>query len=98
MAIVHHLSTGYSSPQYHLVFDDLFETVFSTGNDALLEDICHCLFDSDHDSYFYDNELISDDLLVYHLFHLDEVGLSEPDHYACRHNLEECCCLVEDCE
>ncbi len=33
---VPHLSTGYVSPQYHLVFDDLFETVFSTGNNTLI--------------------------------------------------------------
>ncbi len=36
-ANVCHLSMGYVSPQYHLVFDDLIETVFSTGNEALLK-------------------------------------------------------------
>ncbi len=98
MANVHHLSTGYVSPQYHLVFDDLFETVFSTGNDALLDDICNHLFDSDRDFYLYDDEITSNDPLVYHLPPLDEVCLSEPECWACCHELEECCHIAEDCE
>ena len=28
-----HLSTGFISPQFHLVFDDLFETVVCTKDD-----------------------------------------------------------------
>ncbi len=43
-----HPSTDYVSSQYHLVFDDLFETVSSTGNDTLIDDRCKYLFDSDH--------------------------------------------------
>ena len=30
---VHNLSTGYISPQFHLVFDDLFETAIRTKDD-----------------------------------------------------------------
>ncbi len=53
VANICHLSTSYMSPQYHLFFDDLSETVFGTGNDALLDYICNQLFDSACDFYFY---------------------------------------------
>ena len=33
VAKVRHLSTGFVSPQYHIVFDDQFETVYSSGED-----------------------------------------------------------------
>jgi hypothetical protein len=33
VANVRHLKTGFISPQYHVVFDDLFESVFSSGPD-----------------------------------------------------------------
>jgi hypothetical protein len=40
VANVHHLSTGYVSPQFHVVFDDLFETVVCNGdNDAIMNSI-----------------------------------------------------------
>ncbi len=67
MASVCYLSIGYVSPQYHLVFNELFETLSTTGNDALIDDIGNNLLDSDCDIYFYDAEFISDDPLVYHL-------------------------------
>ncbi len=97
VANVLHLSTGYVSPQYHLVFDDFFETVFSTGNDTLLDDICNHLFDSDRDFYFYDDEITSNDPLVYHPPPLEEVWLSEPELQACHCELEECYHVSEDC-
>ncbi len=53
-----HLSTGNVSPQYHLVFDELFETVFSTGNDALLDDICNHFFDSYFNFFLFDDEIL----------------------------------------
>ena len=41
IANIRHLKMGFVSPQYHVVFDDLFETVFSSGaNDALVDSIC----------------------------------------------------------
>ncbi len=46
---VHYLSTDYLSPQYNLIFDNLFETVFSTSNDAPLDDI----FNHPFYSYFW---------------------------------------------
>ena len=41
VANVRHLTTGYISPQFHVVFDDLFETVNRTGvDDQVIESIC----------------------------------------------------------
>jgi hypothetical protein len=36
VANVRNLFTGFVSPQFHVVFDDLFQTVFSSGNDDVL--------------------------------------------------------------
>ena len=45
VANVQHLTTGYISPQFHVVFDDLFETVNRTGADEqAVESICNGLF------------------------------------------------------
>ncbi len=87
IANVQYLVTGYMSPQYHLVFDYLFETVFSIGNDALLDDIYNCL-DSDCNIYFNDDEFLSDNPLSYHLHHFDEVWLFELDCPADIHSFE----------
>ncbi len=70
--------------------------MLSNGNDALLDDIYNHLFDSDHNFYFYDDEITSDDPLVYHPPPLDEVWLSEPEHRARRRELEERRCIAED--
>ncbi len=46
VANVRHLSTGYVSPQFHVIFDDLFETVVCNGdNDAIINSICDGLFE-----------------------------------------------------
>ncbi len=82
--------------QYHLVFDDVFEILFSTGNDSLLDDICNHLLDSNRNFLLYDNKFNSDDPLVYHPPTLDLVWLREPKHHTCLHNLEECHGLAED--
>jgi hypothetical protein len=45
VANVRHLSTNFISPQFHLVFDDLFEMVNRTGvDDSVVKIICHELF------------------------------------------------------
>ena len=37
-----HLTTGYISPQFHVVFDDLFDTVNCIGvYDRIIESICN---------------------------------------------------------
>ena len=35
------LTTGFASHQYYVVFDDLFQTVFSSGYDDVLADIIY---------------------------------------------------------
>jgi hypothetical protein len=79
VANVHHLSTGYISPQFHVIFDDLFETVVHNGdNDAVLHSICDGLFERDQELYVED-EFDADGMLVYkppplHKVWLDEAG------------------------
>ena len=52
VANVCHLQTRYISTQYHLVFDDFFETAFCLReNDPVIENICNDLFDSCRDWY-----------------------------------------------
>ena len=47
VANVRNLRTGYISPQYHPVFDDLFESIVCTGdNDPVIDNICNDLLDS----------------------------------------------------
>ena len=47
VANIHNLQIGYISTQYHLVFDDLFETTVLTGdNYPVIDNICNDLFDS----------------------------------------------------
>ncbi len=46
MANERHLSTGHMSPQFHVVFDDLFETVVcNEDNDEVINSICDGLFE-----------------------------------------------------
>ena len=55
MANVRHPRTGYISQQLHLVFDDLFETVISQGDDySIIEAICSDIFDISQ--YWYAKE------------------------------------------
>jgi hypothetical protein len=45
VANVRHLSTNFISPTFHVVFDDLFETMNRTGLDEpIIESICQALF------------------------------------------------------
>ncbi len=62
---VHHLSTGYVSPQFHVVFDGLFETVVCIGdNDAVINSICDGLFERNQELYVKD-KFNADGMLVY---------------------------------
>ena len=55
VANVCNLQTEFILPQYHLVFDDLYETTVLTGdNDPVINTICNELFDSSRD--WYDKE------------------------------------------
>ena len=51
-AKVRNLRTGYVGPQFHVVFDDFFQTVFSSGEyDLAVDAICNHLFKSNQDLY-----------------------------------------------
>ena len=79
LALVRNLHTGYVSPQYHVVFDDKFETVFNDGkSSADLDEICAKLFISGRESYVED-EYDEDGILIYRPPPLNEVWLSEPE-------------------
>ena len=52
MANVRNLSTGYISPRFHLVFDNLFEMVLCTkDDDNVLKEICNDIFNLNRDWY-----------------------------------------------
>ncbi|KAL7465925.1 hypothetical protein ACHAXS_006230 [Conticribra weissflogii] len=79
IANVRHLRTGFVSPQYHCVFDDLFQTVYSSGkDDGVVDSICNLLWENNRERYAED-EYDSDGVLVYQPPPLDEVWLSEPE-------------------
>eukprot|EP00804_Cyclotella_cryptica_P001119 CCRYP_008393-RA/>CCRYP_008393-RA protein AED:0.39 eAED:0.39 QI:0/0/0/1/0/0/2/0/218 len=79
VANVRNLSTGFVSPQFHVVFDNLFQTVFSSGSDDVLVDrICDELFEYNRDVYAED-EFDSVGNLVYRPPPLDEVWLDESE-------------------
>ncbi len=86
VANVHHLSTGYVSPRFHVVFDDLFETVVCNGdNDAIIISICNGLFERNRELYVKD-EFNADGMLVYkppplHKVWLDEAGRRQGKEY-----------------
>ena len=74
-----HLTTGHASPQYNVVFDDLFQTVFSSGeNDAVVDTISNFLWDNNRELYV-EEEFDEDGNLIYEPLPLDKVWLSEPE-------------------
>ncbi len=77
VAIVRHLTTGYISPQFHVVFDDLFETVNCTGvDDSVVESICNGFFQHNQELYAED-ELDEAGNIIYQPPPLHEVWLDE---------------------
>ncbi len=77
VANVRHLTTGYISPQFHVVFDNLFETVNRTGaDDQVVEPICNILFQRNRELYAED-ELDEVGNLIYPPPPLHEVWLDE---------------------
>ena len=49
VAMVRNLHTGHVSPQYHVVFDDKFETIFNMGAPGeQFDTLCNDLFDNSH--------------------------------------------------
>ncbi len=77
---VHYLSTSYVSPQFHVVFDDLFETVVRNGNnDAVINSICDGLFERNQELHVED-KFNADGMLVYKPPPLQKVWLDEAGH------------------
>ena len=77
MANVRHLTTNYISPQFHVVFDDLFETVNRTGVDGpIIQSICRDLFRLNTELYAED-ELDEAGNISYRPPPLHEVWLDE---------------------
>jgi hypothetical protein len=79
VANVRHLSTNFISSQFHVVFDDLFETVNRTGVDEpVVESICQDFFQLNRKLYA-EEELDKAGNLIYqptplHWVWLDESG------------------------
>ena len=77
LLLFNHLKTGFVSPQYHVVFDDLFKTVFSSGaDDALVDSICENLYGTSCKIYAT-NEYDAHNNLVYKPHPLDKVWLQK---------------------
>ena len=76
VANVRNLDTGYISPQFHLVFDDLFETVICHGeNDSVIDATYSNLFEINRD--WYAEEEFDDDHLIYQPSPLYDVWLDD---------------------
>ncbi len=87
MANIRHLKTGYVSPQYHVVYNDLFQTVFSTGpNTDLVDAMCEEPFTTSCELYATD-EYDAEDNLVYCPPPLDEVWLDDEGRHQSRDEL-----------
>ena len=85
---VRNLSTGYISPQFHLVFDDLFETFICTKDDDNgFNKIYNDLFDSNRDWYAQD-EHYDNVKLIQQPPPLEDVWLDEQGRRNFRHELE----------
>ena len=77
VANVRHLTTNFISPQFHVVFDDLFETVNRTGVDeTIVESICSGLFQRERELYT-EEELDEAGNIIYQPPPLDEVWVDE---------------------
>ena len=88
MANVRNLSTGYISPQFHLVFDDLFDTVICNKvNDNVLNDICNDLFDLNRDWYSED-EHDDNRKLIYQPPPSEDIWIDEQGFRNCWNELE----------
>ncbi|KAL7478274.1 hypothetical protein ACHAW6_004049 [Cyclotella cf. meneghiniana] len=89
VALVRNLHTGYVSPQYHVVFDNKFETVFLDGKTSdELDKICNELFVNSCECYA-EEEYDEDGVLIYKPPPLDEVWLSELECCDCHAELEK---------
>ena len=97
---VRHLRTAYIGPEFHVIFDVLFQTDFSYDeNDIVVDAICNQLFENNWDLYAED-KFSAEGELIYISPLLDDVRLFEiecqyrkemiqaqwNDHEECQHN------------
>ena len=78
IANVCHLKIRHVGPQYHCVYDDLFQTVFGVEEGEVTKTILELLWDHSKESYGKE-EHDKDGLLVYQPPPLNEVWLDEED-------------------
>ena len=82
------LSTGYISPQFHLVFDDLFEMVICTKDDKkVLNNIFNDVFDLNRDWYSED-EHDDNRKLIYQPPPSEDIWIDEQGFRNCWNELE----------
>ena len=88
MVNVCNLSIRYISPQFHLVFDDLFETVIRTKDDeSVFNTIHNDMFELNRD--WYDKDEHDDNgKLFYRPPPLEDVWIDEQGRRNLRHELE----------
>ncbi|KAL7524301.1 hypothetical protein ACHAWF_002295, partial [Thalassiosira exigua] len=95
VALIRHLGTGFFSPQYHVVFDNKFETVYSAGaDDEVVDAICKDIFENSRDcsrDWYVEPEYDDDGVLVYEPPPLDKVWESEPDQRRQKERLRRQC-------
>ena len=83
VSLVRNLHTDHVSPQYHVVFDDKFETVFNEGrSNEEIDQTCKTLFEGNCECYV-DEEYDQEGVLVYEPPPLDDVRLSELETQDC---------------
>ena len=90
VALVRNLETGHVSPQYHVVFDDHFHTVFGgvTSDNAAAAALEFKIWEDGHERYAED-EFDADGELIYTPPPLDEVWLSQDERHERRERLAQ---------
>jgi len=101
VANVQHLTTGYISPQFHVIFDDLFERVNCIGvDDRVVESTCNGLIQRNRELYAED-KLNEAGNIIYQPLPLHEVWLDEAGHCQgnkdCIHQRRQNEDLMRDC-
>ncbi len=89
--MVRNLHTGHTSPQYHVVFDDRYGSVFNLdAYEVKFDAMCNKLFENSH-NWYAEEEHDDNDNLIYKSPPLGEVWLSEPERQ------DRCASLEEQC-
>ena len=78
VATFRNFKRGYISPQYHIVFDDLFETKFRRDeNNPVIDQICNDILNYSQD-WYAEEEYDPEGQLIYRPTPLADVWLDEP--------------------